>query len=255
METLFVGNHTIHLPEVTSTNSYANALLKDVKAPEGTLIWADHQTAGKGMRGNVWQAESRANITASYIFYPAFLNASNHFLLSKMVALALFDTLTELLNPANYDIKIKWPNDILVNGKKIAGVLIENSFREDKINSAVIGIGLNLNQEDFGELENKATSLYLLTKTQFPREDVLKKISKNLEVVYLQLKGEKKNQIKQRYLSTMLGFNTDLRFLKTADQSYFNGRIEGVEDDGKILIQLFSGEVKAFEMKEISFGY
>ncbi|MCD6069430.1 MAG: biotin--[acetyl-CoA-carboxylase] ligase [Bacteroidetes bacterium] len=255
MDTLFIGTNTIHLSEVDSTNSYANALLKDVKPPEGTLVWADHQTAGKGMRGNVWLAESRSNITASYILYPSFLSATDHFILSKAVALAVHATLTELLNVDNYDIKIKWPNDILINGKKVAGILIENSFREERMQAAVIGIGLNLNQADFAGLSDKATSVYLLTNLQMPREPVLQKISKHLEVMYLQLKQGKIETINELYLKHLLHFAEDADFFDIGKEQHLRGKIVDVQENGTLEILTTEGELRFFDLKEIRFGY
>jgi BirA family biotin operon repressor/biotin-[acetyl-CoA-carboxylase] ligase len=255
MDTLFVGTNVIHLSEVSSTNSYANALLKDVKPPEGTLVWADQQTEGRGMRGNVWVAESRSNITASYILYPSFLSAADHFFLSKITALAIHASLTELLEPGNYDIKIKWPNDILVNRKKIAGILIENSFRDERIHASVIGIGLNLNQYDFGELSDKATSLYLLTSSQYPREPVLRKMSKHLEVLYLQLKQGKMEQINEQYLGHLLYFAEETDFFDVEKGKEFRGRIVDVKEDGRLEILDQEGEKRLFDLKEIRFGY
>lgn len=255
MDTLFVGTNVIHLSEVGSTNSYANALLKDVKPPEGTLVWADHQTEGRGMRGNVWVAESRSNITASYILYPSFLSAADHFFLSKVAALAIHATLTELLKEGNYDIQIKWPNDILVNGKKIAGILIENSFRDERIHASVVGIGFNLNQYDFGELLNKATSLYLLTSSQFPREPVLHRISKHMEVLYLQLKQGKTEAINEHYLRHLLFFGEDTDFFDVEKEKNFRGRIVDVKEDGRLEVLNQEGEKQLFDLKEIRFGY
>ena len=114
MNTLFIGKNVLFLPEVESTNTYAINLLRNVNAIEGTLIYTDHQTQGKGQRGTVWSSEIGKNITLSVILQPKFLSIYQSFYLSKITALACYDVLTEILDVSHYDIKIKWPN-----GKKI----------------------------------------------------------------------------------------------------------------------------------------
>src|ERR1043165_9220886 len=151
MSTLFIGQNKVFLPETHSTNSYAIELLKNVNAIEGTVVYTHKQTQGKGQRGNSWIAEPQRNTTLSLILRPVFLNSKNTFYLSKITALALHDLLTEILDVGQFDIKIKWPNDILVNSKKIAGVLIENSILNEHLQWSVIGIGINVNQDNFGE--------------------------------------------------------------------------------------------------------
>src|ERR1700747_2779313 len=144
METLFTGRNIIELSECASVNTHATELLKAVKLPEGTVIYTKKQTAGRGQRGNTWVSEDGKNLTMCFVFHPNFLNAANSFLLSMTVSLALHDLLTELLTEKQ-EVKIKWPNDILIDGKKVAGILIENVLREEQLSSSVIGIGLNLN--------------------------------------------------------------------------------------------------------------
>lgn len=128
METLFIGKNLLFLHEVESTNTYAMNLLRNVNAIEGTVVYTDNQTHGKGQRGANWGSEIAQNITASIIIKPHFLNIDNAFYLSKISALAVYDVLTELLPNSHNGIKIKWPNDILVNQQKISGILIENNF-------------------------------------------------------------------------------------------------------------------------------
>src|SRR5690606_36853399 len=118
---------------------------------------------------------------------PSFLELKNHFDLYQIAALACFDTLAHFLGQSQYDIKIKWPNDILVNGKKICGILIENGVNNGRLKDSVTGIGINLNQEDFPGLHN-CTSFKLLTGKVISLKEVLKKLSAQLEKYYLALK-------------------------------------------------------------------
>lgn len=118
MQTLFIGQNRINLDEVDSTNTYAIAMLKSVKLPEGSLIITKKQTAGRGQRGNTWLAEQGVNLTFSVVLHPKFLSQENHFYLSMISSLAVFKALTECLNLSQADIKVKWPNDILVRKRR-----------------------------------------------------------------------------------------------------------------------------------------
>jgi BirA family transcriptional regulator, biotin operon repressor / biotin---[acetyl-CoA-carboxylase] ligase len=129
METLFVGKNTIFLPEIPSTNSYATHLLKNVNLAEGTVVHTANQTQGRGQWDKRWSSEPSSNLTVSVVLKPTFLELKKQFLLYQIAALACYDTIAGLLNNSQYDIKIKWPNDILINRKKTAGILIENKTR------------------------------------------------------------------------------------------------------------------------------
>ncbi|HYQ56854.1 MAG TPA: biotin--[acetyl-CoA-carboxylase] ligase, partial [Draconibacterium sp.] len=123
----------ILLSEVDSTNNYAKQLVAE-KAHSGTVVLAQYQKNGRGQVGNFWESEAGKNLLFSLILYPAFLDAGKQFYISKVVSLAL----VEVLNECIIDVKIKWPNDIYVGDKKIAGILIENTMKGNKLESSVI---------------------------------------------------------------------------------------------------------------------
>ena len=154
METLFIGKSLLFLHEVESTNTYAMNLLRNVNPMEGTVVYTDNQTKGKGQRGAVWTSKIGQNLTLSVILKPQFLGQNNTFYLSKISALAVYDVLTDILLTSQYDIKIKWPNDILIKHRKVAGILIENSFATNTLQYSIIGVGLNVNQQDFDNMCN-----------------------------------------------------------------------------------------------------
>ena len=164
--------HIIHLPEVTSTNSYAKEMLKDKRPPEGTVIVADHQTAGKGQDGNSWESEAGKNILMTLILYPSFVEISSQFRISMAVALGIIDFLKEIL--PDQRILIKWPNDIYVGKGKIGGILINNEIMGDHFEHVIAGIGLNVNQLRFPtELADSATSLLLASGKEVDRACLL----------------------------------------------------------------------------------
>lgn len=252
MKTLFVGQNCIHLKSIDSTNSYAGQLMGDIKPVEGTLIYTFDQQNGRGQRGNTWETEPNKNVASSFILYPSFLQASRQFLLNKIVSLAVADLMAELIQPSDKtsEIRIKWPNDIYVGTKKIAGILIENTLRENTIQSSIIGIGLNINQIKFN-VDLNATSLALITNKEFDLMEALEKLSEFIEARYLQLKANKLESIDAAYLQHLYQLNEWHNY--TSNNQLFEGKIIGISAIGKLQVQLKTTEIKEFDLKEIKF--
>ena len=254
MQTLFIGQQLIFLHEVDSTNTYATNLLRNVTVAEGTIVSTDSQTKGKGQRGAVWNSETGSNITISCVLKPHFLSIKNTFYLSKISALAIYDVLTELLPSSQFDIKIKWPNDILVNQKKIAGILIENNFNRDVIQHSVIGIGINVNQMEFKGLQHSASSLKLLTNQVYNKNDILEKLCQQLEKWYLKLKALKFSEIDEHYLNRLFGMNRLCLFSNT-NNNEFSATIIGIDPDGKLILKHTDGKLYYYDVKEVKLVY
>jgi BirA family transcriptional regulator, biotin operon repressor / biotin---[acetyl-CoA-carboxylase] ligase len=252
METLFIGKNTIFLPQINSTNSYAIDLLKNVNPVEGTVVYTADQTAGKGQRGNLWESEPLSNLNASIILKPSVLDIKKSFYLYQIAALACYDCLAELLDSSQIDIKIKWPNDILVNGKKIAGILIENSVQSDAINWSVIGIGINVNQEKFIS-HTKATSLKHFLGNDFPVQELVKILCRKIEKYYLWLKSEKFSLISQEYLSRLYGLNARLNF--EYGNRVLTLMVTGISDAGLLMLEDEKSNVIQADVKEIKWRY
>lgn len=254
METLFIGKNLLFLTEVESTNTYAMGLLRNVNTVEGTVVYTDNQSRGKGQRGAVWNSAVASNITASIILKPRFLGDDESFFLSKISALAIYDVLTDVLNSSHYDIKIKWPNDILVNSGKIAGILIENNYHQQMLQHSVIGIGLNVNQADFQELAGTATSLKLLTGQQHDRAEVLEKLCRQLEKWYLLLKSGNRGRIRETYLARLKGMNQTLTFSIPGEANMpFRAKIVDVDRGGKLCLEMEDAQLRRFDVKELRF--
>lgn len=248
METLFVGQNAIFLPEVESTNSYANELLKNVNPIEGTIVYTTHQTHGRGQRGNSWISEPGLNLAVSIIVKPNFLNIKNIFYLYIISALTVHDLMAELINSSQFDIKIKWPNDILVDSKKIAGILNENMINANGVQHSVVGIGININQLNF-ETIHSATSLKHITKIDHDIRTVLEKLCSHFEKHYLTLKNGHTEQLKKNYYK---------HFYKLHEQHLFEiaGRnetltIKGITENGLLHLQNSDQIDRYFDIKEI----
>lgn len=244
MRTLFTGQQLILRDVVDSTNNYAASLVQSDNIPEGAVIMAREQTMGRGQRGTQWQSVAGENLTFSLVYYPRFLMAQDQFMLSRICALALLETFMSLEIQAI----IKWPNDLLVNGKKICGVLIENSLQGERLSSAVIGIGLNVNQLVFPD-GISATSVALERHVQMDLFQVLGSFCERLEKWYLLLRQGKHELICTQYLQCLLHFREWSSFQK--EDTAFRAMITDVTREGKLELTLESGEKQLFGLKEI----
>jgi BirA family biotin operon repressor/biotin-[acetyl-CoA-carboxylase] ligase len=252
MKTLFVGQSLIHLESVDSTNSYAAELSRKNKPTEGTVIITFNQTKGRGQRGNTWDGEPNKNVALSVILYPSFLHPEKQFSLSKIISLAIHDLMTESICQMykNDEIKIKWPNDIYINKKKVAGILIENTLGDGAIKSSIVGIGININQTTFKSSLN-ATSLTLITNKMYELTVIIEKLCEHIEARYLQLKTNKKELIDSDYLTHLFQLNEWKNY--SSSNKIFEGKIVGISDNGKLKIETKNEEVKEFFIQEIQF--
>ncbi len=241
----------IVLEQIGSTNDYLKSQLSNFKPlPEWTAIMARHQTHGRGQRGNVWTVPPNKNITVSTLLYPKFLSLQDHFLLNMLISLGIIDWLKSL----KIDAEIKWPNDILLNGKKIAGILIENSSTSKAINHAIIGIGINVNQQEF-PAEIKATASSILKETGNEIHDLVKACEDLLQSIqnkYDAFKSEKITQEELLNLYNKLLFQRDIPAIYTSNDIQFEGIIRKVDRNGLINIESAS-ELKSYQFKEVVF--
>ena len=160
--TLFVGKVIHHFEQLPSTNEYATDFITKNKPSEGTVISASNQTAGRGQHDSIWESTANQNLTLSIVFYPTFLLPKHQFWLSQAIALGVRDFIA--MN-TNKKVFIKWANDIYIEHKKVAGILIQNSISGTAIMNSTVGIGININQSEFGfEGNERATSLFLETQ-------------------------------------------------------------------------------------------
>jgi len=247
LNTLFFGKKCIELDVVDSTNNYAANLISTTNVLEGTVIMAHYQTKGKGQMGNVWHAEPSKNLTFSIVLRPKFLNHTTSFLLSKIVALAVKEVIDNICIPQ--ESIIKWPNDILINSKKIAGILIENHWHLNELTS-IVGIGINVNQSYF-EKELNATSCLMQSKKELSVSFVMEKVIKQLESEYLKLRSGAIDDVNQRYLEHLLYFKQSKPY--KIGTEIIQGTIENVENDGKITLRLTNNSIRKFSFKEIGF--
>ena len=247
--TLFTGQQLIWLPACPSTNSVAQQLQRENRASEGCTVITGHQTAGRGQRGNQWEAAAGENLTLSVVWLPTFLAATEQFLLSQAVALATLDWARRWLGASGENsLRVKWPNDLYASDQKLGGILIENTLTGTKIQSSVVGIGLNVNQRTFGA--PTATSLSLLTGRQYDLAEVAARLLECLEARYLQLRAGGVGKLQQDYLAALYRYRQPQQFL--VDGRPTPGEIVGVDDDGRLAVRLAEG-VRHFALQEIRY--
>jgi len=244
--TMFLGKDVHFLPECHSTNDIALNLVRQRQATEGSVVICDHQTKGKGQRGNLWQSEAGQNLTFSLVLRPDFLDISEQFYLNMAVS----NSIRRLLQDYVPLLEVKWPNDLIVPGYgKLGGILIENTFNGKEWEYAIVGIGLNINQLAF-ESPN-ATSFRSITGSQFELEELFRLLITQLEQGYIQLKKGKWNEIKAEYLMHLYRIHSWANYSTNGEQ--FSGKIVGINAEGKLNVEMESGEIAAFGLKEISF--
>lgn len=252
--TLFIGKVLHHFDLLDSTNSEAQKLILQGKAIEGTIISTDYQTGGKGQRGNTWESIEGLNLLMSVILKPSFLLAKNQFEINQFVSLALVDLISNILPQKK--IKIKWPNDIYIGDKKVAGILIQNILKASQIQYCIIGIGLNINQLEFSKGLINPTSLSLESGKQrkfYEVNDIKMELAADLEKRYLQLKN-KSESLSIEYLDSLYAKDSERTFEDLNKKEVFKGLIRNVDDSGKLVIEVLEGadeKFLSFNFKEV----
>ncbi len=231
-----------------STNTKAQELAAAEAIPEGSAIMAGYQEQGKGQRGNTWQSQDGENILMSTVLYPVFLPTTKLFCLSKAIALAVSDLAEEV---GVNNVCIKWPNDIYADNKKLAGILIENTFRSTEIAMAIAGTGVNVNQIQFSTEVKNVTSLNLETGKKFDIKHTAELLHKHISYWYEQLKQGNFELIDSTYHHRLYRLNTKAPFRENGTE--FTGTIKGVNESGKLLIENKTGEMLEFDLKEVEF--
>lgn len=246
-KTFFIGQIIQYLPTCQSTNDEAANLIAHADPAEGMLVITDNQTAGRGQRGNQWEAKVGQNLTVSLMLKPTFLTAVDQFWLNIAVSLGIYDMLQPLLGD---ELRIKWPNDIYVGTQKLGGILIENTLHGYTMAWSIIGMGLNINQVEFEH--STATSLQLQAPlpNAYDLTGVLSRLCETLEQRYLQLRAGQRDALKREYLNILYRYQEEHWFER--DGKRFRGTIVGVEASGRLAIAE-NGEVHYFAFKEVSF--
>lgn len=246
-----IGTKITHFHELDSSNNRANLKIRQNDMLEGEVIYTDFQTQGKGQKGQTWESAAGENLLCSVYIKPHWILADQQFIISQFVSIAL----VEYLQSLGLQAKIKWPNDILVDDYKIAGILIENTLKGTNVEHTVLGIGLNVNQTEFLFVnKHKPTfppiSLKDLLKQNFDLEVIINKLCANLNAWYIHLYSSPE-LIQQKYLSYLY------RYQEWALYWYKNtsitAKIEGINAQGRLILTENTGKTQLCDLKEIQF--
>lgn len=238
------GDTLFRLESLDSTNNYAATLLRSADVAQGTVVLSQFQEAGRGQRGKVWQASPGSALLMSVVLFPNALAADRQFALSQVVSISLVEFLkTRFALKAS----VKWPNDLLCNDAKLAGVLIENSLRGTWVEHSIVGIGMNLNEHPEGTAL-KSTSLSAEVGQRFVPEDVCKALLPVLERNY-QLLLYNDSLRETRYRECLWGTDRWLKYRAGEDE--LQARVAGVDARGQLVLEFPNGNTRSFAMQDV----
>ena len=240
----------VHLLEVDSTNRYvrdeAAALWQNRGINDFAVVSAGLQTAGRGQRGNTWSSNAGENLLFSILARPGeSLKVTEQFLLSQAVALSIHDA----MKCYGIDTLLKWPNDIYAGSRKLAGILLELDYSGAFVEQAIIGIGLNVNQEGFPPMDRVPVSMKMLWKRDFILDDVLATILDLFEHYYTEMRFGNRDAIAAEYKRVLLGMNERRTFIDGVGR--FDAVIQDIESDGHLILQRNDGSTGRYAFKEV----
>lgn len=245
LKTSILGRHIVHLEETPSTSDAARILVGD-GAPEGTVVFAESQTDGRGRLGRGWHSPPGETIAMSVILYPS-LPPTRTPLLSLATALAVKRAVEETTSAS---VVLKWPNDIYLSGRKLAGVLVEMAAEIDRVKWVIDSVGINVNNSFAGtELEGRATSLADELGREISRRELAAALLTHLEKVYNQARSQAGLVAIQRSFRKHDMLQGRQIEVKTPDVT-ISGKADGIDSEGRLLVSdqagkvhsLFSGE-------------
>lgn len=250
-------HETIILDKVSSTNSYIaeRLLISNLPSlPSPTTVCAYAQTSGRGQRGNSWHAAAGMNLTLSTFFKPNGLPSSQAFTMNILASLTVMSAIIETLGEdVRKHLSVKWPNDVYYDDQKIAGILIEQSFTDRHVDYAIIGVGININEDKFPESLPNPISLYGITGEQYPIKLILEHYIRAFDgLAPLTRRVADRDRLLKAYLGVLYRRENEHRW-RDADGE-FVARISGIGPMGRLLLQVEGEEeVRRYTFKEVAY--
>jgi BirA family biotin operon repressor/biotin-[acetyl-CoA-carboxylase] ligase len=232
---------------VDSTNDIAKELIYCKSDINGTVVQANHQLKGRGRQNSVWESNAGENLLFSIIITPKSIHPSQQFFINELVSVTLRDFLQTLI--PDTPVKIKWPNDIYVENKKIAGILIEHTITGNAITYSIIGIGVNVNQIDFSSLVPSPTSLKNETGKNFDIKQLCTDYSSQFLNAFESFTSEKEPSLTETYTQHLFRLQKKHNYL--VDGHKIKASIIGVDACGCLLMKMEDEEVKGFELNRV----
>ncbi len=239
----------VKLNAINSTNTFLKELVRSSVVENYTVVVTDHQTNGKGQFDNVWISEKGKNLTFSILCRFSNLEIQNSFYLNCAVSLAIFNVMQRYIKNK---LKVKWPNDILSSNKKLCGILLENTVSNGKVQHAIVGIGLNVNQDKFPIELPDASSMKLLTGKEYDRDTILNALVIEIEHQITFVEKLQFDVLKLNYEKVLYRHGKPAMF-HNGKLGNFLGKILGITEQGKLMVELENEDVEAFALKELRF--
>ena len=239
----------IKLDATNSTNDFLKNLARHQNLENFTIVSTKKQTDGRGQMGAKWESEEGKNITISILAKDIIFDITHIYNLNIVVAISVLDVLKSYHIP---QLSIKWPNDIMSGSKKMGGILIENSIKSAIEIESIVGIGINVNQRDFGNLPT-ATSMHLESNTEFDLDDIICKIDTEIRKNCTRIKQDQQAIFWQLYHQNLFKINVPMLF-EDANNNQFTGIIKNVSQFGKLEV-LQNNQIVSYSIKEIKMLY
>ena len=236
------------LDAINSTSTYLRQLSKKTETFNWTVVSAEYQTTGRGQVDTKWVSDKGKNLIFSILIKYDSLIIQDQFYLNSAISLGIYSVLLKYNLPK---LKIKWPNDIMAENKKLGGILIENSLKNDKIYQSIVGIGLNVNQQDFLGYPFQAVSMKNLLDKTIDRDIMLNEIIFSIKHYVDLLNKQEFSFLHAAYEKVLFKINEPHMF--KSDGQIFLGKITGVSKDGKIKIENENEQIRKFYFKEVKY--
>ena len=224
-------------------------------AEHGTVVVAESQTAGKGRKGRSWESPARENIYMSILLRPDCVPNK-----APMLTLVMAYSVAQVIQELGFsEVQIKWPNDLVLSGKKVCGILTEMQLMGSEIDYVVVGVGINVNTRNFSAgLGDKATSLFLESGSKFERETIVENIVDNFEHAYRQFcNAQDLSFLQETYNSMLVNAGKEVRVLEPGNE--YTAYAQGINSKGELMVRMLNGEEKAIYAGEVSvrgvYGY
>ena len=248
--TEFIGQQIKYLETCDSTNTLALKECLEESIKEGFTWIADHQTEGRGQRGNSWLSKKGDNLLFSIYLKPKLQNEP-HFYFSKAIACGIIDGLQQW-SKSKLPLQIKWPNDIYIGDQKLGGILIENQWAGSQWTHSIVGIGLNINQEEFGDLRANSLKKFLEVSEHIPRDFVFHAICQSIEKYFKNYQAHQFDLIDQFYHEHLFRLNEWNLYQEAESNEMFDGKIIQVNEQGLLLMEKQNG-YRLYDLKELIF--
>ncbi len=239
----------VYIPQTDSTNNFVKNFAQLYAQSEFVVAYTDFQTSGRGQRGNSWESEQGKNLLFSLLCRPTFVKADRQFALSQAISLSIKEELDTIAE----GFRIKWPNDIYWQERKIGGILIENELSGRNLDACIIGVGLNLNQYEFMSDAPNPVSLWQITGTDHDATTLLERIVTRFYKYYQQIKAGTTEEVESRYHDALL--RIDGYYTYRDETGTFEARIHHIEPDGHLVLEDREGKLRPYNFKEVVYVF